>query len=218
MLFIFSFILGFIFFILVLTLLSKKIPLPVSSESMTTWHHFNLLFHWILLLLQIRKFLHHITYPPFTLNMLLVASKDISNIARSIFFDINHIPLFNISMNRRKNFMLKGARVSRLPEEHCSEVKTESWRSLHLHGCKMKQCFKSLIHENICYKLHIMCLSLKGCADKLKTFLKDHMIYLLAAGMGIVLAGADVILDPIDHVLCCASISMSSINKFFEGK
>ena len=48
-----------------------------------------------------------------------------------------------------------------------------------------------------------MCLSLKGCADKLKTFLKDHMIYLLAAGMGIVLAGgADVILDPIDHVLC----------------
>ena len=64
-----------------------------------------------------------------------------------------------------------------------------------------------------------MCLSLKGCADKLKTFLKDHMIYLLAAGMGIVLAGAaDIILDPIDHVLCCASISMSSINKFFEGK
>ena len=49
-----------------------------------------------------------------------------------------------------------------------------------------------------------MCLLLKGCADKLKTFLKDHMIYLLAAGMGIVLAGADVILDPIDHVLCCA--------------
>ena len=63
-----------------------------------------------------------------------------------------------------------------------------------------------------------MCLLLKGCADKLKTFLKDHMIYLLAAGMGIVLAGADVILDPIDHVLCCASISMSSIYKFFEGK
>ena len=92
-------------------------------------------------------------------------------------------------MKRRKHFMLKGAWVSRLPEEHCSEVKTESWRSLHLHGCKMKQCFKSLIHENICYKLHIMCLSLKGCADKLKTFLKDHMIYLLAAGMGIVLAG-----------------------------
>ena len=63
-----------------------------------------------------------------------------------------------------------------------------------------------------------MCLSLKGCADKLKTFLKDHMIYLLAAGMGIVLAGApDVILDPSDHVLCCASI-MSNINTFFEGK
>ena len=63
-----------------------------------------------------------------------------------------------------------------------------------------------------------MCLLLKGCADKLKTFLKDHMIYLLAAGMGIVLAGAFVILDPIDHVLCCASILMSSIYKFFEGK
>ena len=63
-----------------------------------------------------------------------------------------------------------------------------------------------------------MCLSLQGCANKLKTFLKDHMIYLLAAGMGIVLAGAaDVILDPIDHVLCCASI-MSNINTFFEGK
>ena len=51
-----------------------------------------------------------------------------------------------------------------------------------------------------------MCLSLQGCANKLKTFLKDHMIYLLAAGMGIVLAGAaDVILDLIDHVLCCAA-------------
>ena len=31
----------------------------------------------------------------------------------------------------------------------------------------------------------------QGCADKLKTFLKDHLIYLLAAGMGIVLAGDD---------------------------
>ena len=63
-----------------------------------------------------------------------------------------------------------------------------------------------------------MCLSLQGCANKLKTFLKDHMIYLLAAGMGIVLAGAaDVILDTIDRVLCCASI-MSNINTFFEGK
>ena len=63
-----------------------------------------------------------------------------------------------------------------------------------------------------------MCLSLQGCADKLKTFLKDHMIYLLAAGMGIVLAGAvDVILDPIGQVLCCASI-ISSMYKFFEAK
>ena len=63
-----------------------------------------------------------------------------------------------------------------------------------------------------------MCFSLKGCADKLKTFLKDHMIYLLAAGMGIVLAGDDVVLGPIDHVLCWASNLMSSINKFFEVK
>jgi len=41
-----------------------------------------------------------------------------------------------------------------------------------------------------------------GCADKLKTFLKDHLIYLLAAGMGIVLAEIMGMLCSL--CLCCA--------------
>jgi len=48
-------------------------------------------------------------------------------------------------------------------------------------------------------KLHIFT---EGCAGKLKTFLKDHLIYLLAAGMGIILA--EILGMLCSLCLCCA--------------